>query len=149
MFRRMLAVVAFVMLPVVASAHGLDMVLKVADRTVTVTLLFDDDEPCAGATVKVLNAANEVVIEGKSDAKGVWTFPAPAPGDYMVRAKADDGHAAKQPLTITADPTPAEQPETPRPPRLLYLGVGLLGITVVFSLVFWLSRRKRPTASPE
>lgn len=149
MLRRMLAVLAFLMFQAVVSAHGLDMTLKVADRTVTVTLVFDDDTPCDGAVIKVLSAGGEVVAEGKSDANGVWTFPAPKPGDYTVRAKTEDGHAAKQPLTISADPTPAEQPVSVRPPRLLFLGVGLLGITVVFSLVYWLSQRKRSSTPPE
>jgi len=150
MLRRVLAVVAFLMLPVVASAHGLDMVLKVADGTVTVTLIYADDEPCDGAVIKVTSAAGEVVAEGKSDAKGVWTFPAPQPGDYTVRAKTEDGHGAKQPLTISADPnpTPAEQPVTVRPPRLLFLGVGLLGITIVFSVIWLFGRRKRSTTPP-
>ena len=44
MLRRILAVVAFLMLPVAVSAHGLDMELKVADRTVTVTLTWALDQ---------------------------------------------------------------------------------------------------------
>lgn len=147
MSRSLFAVIAVLVFPLAASAHGMILDVTVSGQTVSVALHYDDDTPAAGAAVKVFNAANEVVAEGTTDAQGEWTFPAPPPGEYLVRAKTDDGHAAKQSFTIPEVPPPADAPpvESPaaRPPRLLVLGIGLLVLTVGFNLWYWLGRRKR------
>jgi hypothetical protein len=148
MLRRLVALLALLILPAVAAAHGLDMARTVADGKLTVTLTYDDDEPCVGALVKVLTAAGEVVGEGVSDKSGVCVLPAPPPGEYTIRAKTDDGHAAKGALTVSAEPTPPETVTT-RPPRLLYLGLGLTGIALATALFVLFGRKKRaapPTA---
>lgn len=142
MLRRVVALSALLFLPAFAAAHGLDMTRTLANGVLTVTLTYDDDQPCGGAVVKVLNAGGEVVAEGKTDDKGVCVLTAPLPGEYTIRAKTDDGHAAKGALTISADPAPPETVST-RPPRLLYLGLGLAGIGVATVVFFWLGRRKR------
>jgi Carboxypeptidase regulatory-like domain len=142
MLRRVVTLLTLLTLPAVAAAHGLDLTRTVANGTLTVILTYDDDAPCVGAVVKVLNASGEVVAEGKSDADGVCVLPAPPPGEYTIRAKTDDGHAAKGALTVSADPTPPETVTT-RPPRLLYLALGLAGISIATVVFFWLGRRKR------
>ena len=93
------------------------------------------------------NAAKEVIAEGTTDERGEWAFPAPPPGEYAVRAKTDDGHAAKGTFSVPDVPPPSDAPPEPasvRPPRLLVLGAGLLVVTAVFTGWYWLSRKKRP-----
>ncbi len=146
------ALAVLLLFPLVASAHGMSMDVKVSGQSVSIAVFYDDDSPGANAAVKVMNAAKEVVLQGTTDSKGEWTFPAPPPGDYTVRAVVD-GHAAKEPFTIPQVPPPADAPpvETTaaRPPRLLYVGAGVVGISVVFGLMYWVSRRKRSIASGE
>lgn len=150
MLRRLVALLALLTFPAFAAAHGLDLTRTVANGILTVTLTYDDPDPelqrCRGAVVKVLNTAGEVVAEGKTDDDGVCVLPAPPPGEYTIRAKTDDGHAAKGALTVSADPAPPEKVTT-RPPRLLFLGLGILGITAATALFYWFGRRRR-TAGP-
>ncbi len=150
MLRSSLALAAVVFLPLLAFAHGMVMDVKVSGPTVSIAVTYDDDTPGAGAKVKVLNAAKEVVLEGTTDDQGAWSFPAPPPGEYTVRAVVD-GHAAKQTFTIPDVPPPADAPPvestTVRPPRLLLLGAGVVGIAAVFSLLFlFIRKRTRPPA---
>jgi hypothetical protein len=150
--RALFAVVSVLVSPLAASAHGLSLDVKVSGSAVSIAVYYDDDTPGAGAAVKVYDAGKAVVLEGTTDAKGEWTFPAPPPGEYTVRAKTDDGHATKYtPFAIADVPPPADAPpgesSANRPPRLLVLGIGVLALTVGFNVWYWLSRRKR-TAGP-
>ena len=150
MTRTLLPLAALLLAPLAASAHGLMMSdPKVKDGTVTVEVFYDDDTPGADAKMRVLNPAKEVVLEGTADAKGVWTFPAPPPGEYVIRAKTDDGHAAKVELQVPrpTDP-PADPPAGPTradltgPTRWLVAGGGVLLIALGFG-IFYLYVRHR------
>jgi hypothetical protein len=156
---RLLALaVALLACPLVASAHGLMMSdPKVKDGTVTVEVFYDDDTPGADAKMRVLNLAKEVVLEGTADAKGVWSFPALPPGDYVIRAKTTDGHAAKTDLYVPkpTDP-PSEPPAGPTradltgPTRWLFAAGGVLLISVAFGIFYLFVRhRERRRATPE
>lgn len=155
MLRSWLALAAVLLLPLVALAHGMGMDVKVSRPTVSIAVYYDDDTPGAGAKVKVFNAAKEVILDGTTDDKGEWSFPAPPPGEYTVRAKTDDGHAAKREFTISADPAPADSPpnESPTradftgPRRLVMLGGGLLVLCALFAGWYWIGRRKGAAGS--
>lgn len=155
---RLLAVAAALLAPLVASAHGLMMSdPKVKDGTVTVEVFYDDDTPAADAKMRVLTLAKEVIVEGTADAKGVWTFPAPPPGDFVIRAKTTDGHAAKTDLHIPkpTDP-PSEQPAGPSradmtgPMRWLVAGIGVVFIGIGFGIFYlYVRHRERRRFPPE
>lgn len=157
MFRTLAIAVALLACPLVASAHGLMMSdPKVTDGTVTVEVFYDDNSPAADAKMRMLNG-KEVVFEGTADAKGVWKFPAPPPGDYVVRAKTNDGHAAKTDLHIPkpGDP-PAEQPAGPSradltgPMRWLVAGIGVVFIGIGFGIFYlYVRHRERRRFPPE
>jgi nickel transport protein len=147
MLRSLLALVAVLVFPLVASAHGMAMEVKVSGSLVSIAVYFDDDSPGVGASVKVFDSAKQVVAEGTTDAKGEWSFAPPPPGEYIIRARTDDGHAARQSFSVSleppsAAPTPTEPP-TPRLPRLLLLGVGLLVVSGFFAGWYWVGRRRR------
>ena len=156
MLRATLALAAVLLLPLSALAHGMGMDVKVNGPTVSISVYYDDDTPAAGAKVKVMNAAKEVILEGATDDKGAWAFPAPPPGEYTVRAKTDDGHAAKQTFAIPDAPPPADAPPTGPPPtradftgprRLLMIGGGLVVLCALFAGWYWIGRRKRVAGS--
>ena len=155
MNRSLFALVGVLLLPLAALAHGMGMDVKVKGGTVSMAVYYDDDTPGAGAKVKVFNAAKEVILEGTTDDQGGWSFPAPPPGEYTVRAKTDDGHAAKGAFTISADPVPAEAPPTDTPSRadftgprrFIMLGGGLLVLCTLFAGWYWISRRNRSPGS--
>jgi hypothetical protein len=122
---------------------------------VSIAVYYDDDTPGAGAKVKVFNAAKEVILEGVTDSAGAWTFPSPPPGAYTLRAKTDDGHAAKGEFTISAEPVAAEvapadtstRADFTGPRRFVMVGGGLVLLCAFFAGWYWIGRRKRVAGS--
>ena len=170
MSSRVLVVTALLLAaPSFASAHGIGVEAKLKGDRVAVEAFFDDDTPAADAKMAVTTEDGKVVAEGKADAKGMWSFPAPPAGKYKVTANAGGGHLAKTTITIPARPaavpgtTPPDgtsSPSSAEPEvivsdgltraemtgwrRWLMAGVGL----AVIGLVFWgfrlLARRNGP-----
>ena len=167
--RLLVVTVLLLVAPSFASAHGIGVEAKLKGDRVAVEAFFDDDTPAADAKVAVTAEDGKVVAEGKADAKGMWTFPAPPAGKYKVTANAGGGHLAKMTITIparpaavpgtttpdgTSSPSSAEpeavvsdgptRAETTGWRRWLMAGVGL----AVIGLVFWgfrlLARRNGP-----
>src|SRR5262245_50468112 len=99
-----------------AAAHALDAEAKLKDGAVRVEAFYDDDTPAENATVTVTDAGGKVVAEGKTDARGVWTFPAPPPGKYNMVVDAGAGHRKSKELLIPAATTPHEPPQATTPP---------------------------------
>lgn len=165
---RLLAVVAVFLLPSIAFAHGIGVEAKLKGDRVHVEAFFDDDTPGSDAKVTITDSDAKVVAEGKTDAKGMWSFPAPAPGKYKVAVDAGGGHLAKTTLTIPpgATPTspaptkPAElevivsdgptRAETTGPRRALMAVVGVAVIGLLTWGVRFAARRKsqRQGAAP-
>lgn len=102
--RRLLpALVLFLADPQWASAHAIGIEAKLKGTMISVEV-YDDDTPAVDAKVAVEDSAKGVIAEGKTDAKGEWSFASPSPGKYIVRVDAGGGHAAKTSITI---PNPA------------------------------------------
>ncbi len=94
-YRRMRGMAAvFVLLLAVqpTAAHGLGAECKVHGGRVEVEAYFDDDTVAADAAVVVRDAAQAIVAEGRTDAKGLWSFAAPDAGIYRVTVDAGAGH---------------------------------------------------------
>jgi hypothetical protein len=156
------------LLPQMADAHGIGIEAKLKGGTVVVEAFYDDDTSAPGAAVTVEDDAKKVVVEGKTDAQGKWSFPAPKPGKYTVRVNAGDGHIARTTITIppneTAPPTESgeqgkgadvgitisEGPTRSQftgPMRWVMAAVGLALIATLTLLAGWISRRYRKAAS--
>ena len=128
-----------------AFAHRLHSGLKLTDDQLRVEAYYSDDAPAQEAKVTVLRG-DEVVAEGRTDERGIWTCPRPQPGTYTVRVLSE-GHAAA-PETIVVPgpgpapvvgPAPADREERTRTPWGR-LGLGL-GIIVGLALG-WLAARR-------
>jgi hypothetical protein len=145
-----------------AAAHALHADVTVGAE-IKVLAYFDDDTPAEFAEVVVTDADGAEVVKGKTDERGLWTFPKPKPGAYVLVAKSV-GHTAQVKFAVpapraaepggdgetrTAPPgaraAPPEEPVTytePRAnvPRNLAIGGGGL---LALSGLYWLARRKR------
>jgi nickel transport protein len=135
-------------------AHRLHVDPDIEGNQLRVEVYYDDDTPAQDAKVTV-RAGDEVVAEGRTDEKGVWTCPKPGPGTYEVRAESV-GHVAKETLVIPdpatdqgPSPTPTAPDETREaatrtPWRRLGLGIGLIAGVALMTLVLRKSSTPRP-----
>ena len=135
-----LATAGVPLIPTAARAHDLRAVVTVAEA-VRVEAFFDDETPAESAEVQVTDAAGAVVATGKTDERGVWTFPCPVPGQYTLAVKSI-GHGTTVAFTVAGT---QEAPVAFTGQRLnktvaLTLGVGLL---LGISAVSWLRLRRR------
>jgi hypothetical protein len=138
MFRPLLAAAIFVLATLTAiapvSAHALGAECKIRKERVELEAYFSDDTPAQGAKVTVEDSAKIVVIEGKTDTYGKWSFPIPKPGNYNVIVDAGDGHHVERPLTVPVTPadTPAQSdgPSRSEFTRIPWLRVGI-GLTCI------------------
>jgi hypothetical protein len=159
-----LAVLTTVLAAAPAQAHrlGADCTLKAS--VVHVEAYFDDDSPARGARVRVEDDGDTTIVEGRTDADGHWTFPAPGPGKYTVRVDAGPGHAWRGPITIPESPAPvagdpadkgnpeggvrvSEGPDRQAITRIDWLKVGTgLGVIAAAAVAWRLSRLGRRPA---
>ncbi|HTU20668.1 MAG TPA: carboxypeptidase-like regulatory domain-containing protein [Gemmataceae bacterium] len=90
-------------------AHALGAECTLHGDSVRLEAYFDDDTAAADARVVVRDEARNIVAEGRTDSKGVWSFAAPPPGPYRVTVDAGAGHQTTIPLRI---PSKTEQMRT-------------------------------------
>ena len=94
------ALLAWLLCPGLACAHALVAECTLKGGTVEVVAFYDDDSPAAEAVVKLLDGQKQVVARGRTDARGRWSLPAPAPGEYEVVVDAGAGHRAAERVTV-------------------------------------------------
>ena len=81
-------------------AHAVGLSCKLLEKSVRVEAYFSDDTPAMDALIVVKNELGEIVVQGRTDDKGVWNFDRPAAGRYEVSVDAGAGHRAKEMLTV-------------------------------------------------
>ena len=134
-----------------AFAHDLRAKVSPDSNPIRVEAWFDDDEPAAEARVVVTDAEGRTIASGVLDEKGVWSFPKPGPGSYLIVVELA-GHRDPIHLNIP-DAAAPEVAETWRLDKNLGLVIGL-GLLLGGSLAFaWLRRSRRrgevaPSAAP-
>ncbi len=141
--KRLITFAVVLLLPAALFAHAVGLEVKLKGDKVTVEGFFDDDTPADDAKVTLVDEADRVVLEGKTDAKGMWTFDKPNPGKYKIKLDAGAGHRATKTLTIesaqpeltaanstvqTISDGPTRQEFTSTPWFKIALGLGLIGI---------------------
>lgn len=159
--RLSLGVAALLAVATTASAHGVGVEATLKGAVVHVEAFFDDDTPAADSAVTVTAEGGRTVAEGKTDAKGMWSFPAPPPGTYRVALNAGDGHAAKTTLRVPPPEShpPAEATDTlvsDGPTREEFtrfpwekVALGLAGIGGLTAGAWWWGRRRTPRSGSD
>jgi nickel transport protein len=129
--------------PVRADAHGMHAKVDVTNDPARLDAYFDENFPAEFADVTVTDADGNVVLTGKTDGRGVWTFPRPKPGTYVLTVKEPDGHVAKRKFTVAGADEQAEQTVYTgrRLNKWVGLTIGVVGLLGV-SGVSWLLRRR-------
>jgi hypothetical protein len=129
--------------PAPARAHALHADVVVATE-VKLLAYFDDDVPAEFAEAIVTDSNGTAVLTGKTNERGVWVFPRPKPGTYLVSVSVKAiGHTTRVEFTVPAEPdAPAAAFGDPRPNQTLGLALGLVGL-LGFSATFWFIRRAR------
>jgi hypothetical protein len=115
-----LAALVLAFAPACAFAHALGVDCTRRGDKVEVEAFYDDDSPAQQAKVHVVNARDEIVASGVTDAKGHWTFATPPPGKYEVRVDAGAGHRAKKTINVPGveSEVPVPQNDPPPPPAV-------------------------------
>ncbi|MSU77815.1 MAG: carboxypeptidase regulatory-like domain-containing protein [Gemmataceae bacterium] len=102
-----------------ALAHRVFIAFAARENHIEIEAFYEDDTPAYTAKVKVVDDDGTTVAEGMTDAKGLWTFPAPKPGTYVVHLDAGAGHRLKKKLTVPLMETKSDVPpsanEVPTP----------------------------------
>lgn len=83
-----------------ALAHAIGFSCKVLGDMVRVEAYFSDDTPAVDAQVFVRNEKQEIVAQGRTDERGVWTFARPPAAPYEITVDAGAGHRLMQRLTV-------------------------------------------------
>src|SRR5262245_24327366 len=103
--RRLLVVLAAVLAaPSAALAHRLLITATAGPTEVVVETRYDNgDLGEEGTKVALVDAAGQVVAEGKADDNGVCRLSRPRPGTYTLSANDGAGHKESIPFTVPAD----------------------------------------------
>ena len=151
-----LVLLVLVLRPEQARAHalGADCRPSKDGKFLEVEAYFDDDTPAAHAAVNVYDSDSELVMQGKTDGKGRWRAPLPAPGRYQVVVDSGDGHRVTKSITLGGSALSpelfAEGPTRREFTSFPWVKVGIgLAIIAVLALAFLLIRgsaAKRPAA---
>lgn len=137
-----LATLVLVLGPSVAMAHKMIVEAAIKPEALTVVRVeayFEDDTPATDAVVKVRDDSGQEIAKGKTDDRGVWTFPRPKAGTYTIRVEDSTGHDQEVVLPIPEDPVTVEA-ATWQPNLILGVAVGL-GLLLGIAFLSW--RRKQ------
>lgn len=155
-----LALLAALVIAGPADAHKLGAECRLHDGRVELEAYYDDDTPARDAHISVLDAEQQLVAEGRTDAKGCWSFAAPQPGSYVVTVDGGAGHRTHVNITLpSTSASTAPQQESAcgnesasvtvseGPHRAAFTGTPWMNLAVGVAILggvgggFWLARR--------
>ncbi|MEW6428850.1 MAG: carboxypeptidase regulatory-like domain-containing protein [Thermodesulfobacteriota bacterium] len=76
----------------VASAHKVNIFAYAEGDKVFTEAYFPDGRPVSDGTIEVLDGSGNILLEGKPDAEGKFSFAAPPPQDLTIVINASMGH---------------------------------------------------------
>jgi nickel transport protein len=92
----LLVVLALVFIgdPGAVLAHRVTVFAWVEGETVHTESMYSGGRPVKGGTIRVFDNKGEMIIEGRTDEKGRFSFDVPGPLDLKVVLEASPGHRA-------------------------------------------------------
>ncbi len=114
--RFLVLVLAALCVPTVALAHKVNVFAYVEGDTVCTQSYFNDGAKCRNSEIKVFDAQGNVLLEGKTDAQGEFSFVPPVKTDLLIVLDAGMGHRAEYKFQAAelADTLPTKVTPTPR-----------------------------------
>src|SRR5262245_34849815 len=96
----LLTVAVGLLMPNPSWAHALKAECTLKNGKIMVEAFFDDDAPAVNAKVEVRDGGDQILAGGQTDVQGLWSCPAPAPGQYVLIVDAGMGHRAREPIAV-------------------------------------------------
>ena len=88
----MLLLVAFLLLPVAASAHKVNLFAYAEGKTVYTESYYPDGKPVVAGKILVYDSGHNLLLEGATNAEGLFSFPVPKVDDLTIVIEAGMGH---------------------------------------------------------
>ena len=88
----LLSLTLLLVAPCPVQAHKVNVFAYVEGQTVYTESYFPDGRPVAGGTIEVMDRNNARLLAGKTDEKGLFSFPLPKKGDLTIVINASMGH---------------------------------------------------------
>jgi nickel transport protein len=82
-----------------AHAHRVNIFAWVEGDTVMVECKYPDGTKVHEGVIRVFDSTGRELLNGKTDAKGEFSFKVPKPDDLKIVLEADMGHRAEWPLS--------------------------------------------------
>jgi len=123
-------------------AHGVHVFARLDGDLIVTESYFSDERKVNEGVIRVYDPSGALLLEGKTDDKGVFSFKVPQETDLKIVLEVSMGHRAEYLLTaeeLTGRASTERQPE--RGPGLLEAGVGI-GIILLIAGLTYFGRRK-------
>ena len=142
--RRILLFTLVVFLYSVATvhAHGVYIFACVDGDRILTESYFSDERKIKDGVIKVYDPSGKLLLEGKTDEKGLFSFKVPQETDLKIVLEASMGHRAE--YYLKADElkgTASTMKQRERGPGLLEAGEGV-GIILLITGLFYFGRKK-------
>ncbi|SMO66647.1 nickel transport protein [Balnearium lithotrophicum] len=93
--KKLLILIFLVLFPSLSFAHKISAFVDVEGNTVSIESYFSDGTPVKHAEVIVYDSKGNVVLRGKTDKEGEFSFKISKPGTYRAVVNAELGHRAE------------------------------------------------------
>ena len=123
-------------------AHGVHVFARLVDDRIVTEGYFSDERKVKEGVIRVYDPSGALLLEGKTDEKGVFSFLVPQETDLKIVLEASMGHRAEYLLKadeLAGRASTVRQRE--RGPGLLEAGEGI-GIILLIAGLFYFGRRK-------
>jgi nickel transport protein len=88
----LLSLTLLLVAPGLVLAHKVNVFAYVEGETVHTESYFPDGRPVAGGTIEVMDRHDTILLAGKTDDKGLFSFPLPKKEDLTIVINAGMGH---------------------------------------------------------
>lgn len=122
-------------------AHGVHVFASVDGDRILTDSYFSDERKVKEGVIKVYDPSGALLLEGKTDENGSFSFRIPQQTDLKIVLEASMGHRAEYLLKadeLISKATIKKQPESG--PGLLEAGEGV-GIILLIAVLFYLGRK--------